>query len=253
MLKTDRQATISFFQCAALVPFFSIFIVGIFAVIVSSVSARTARRAFENKSVLSVLTKMREKDLQRQKDDQDKLLNSIFPKAIAQSLIENQAKRKEGGQEEMAVTTSSLGSSLACMHRKVTILFTDIVGFTSMSQTCQPFEVMSFLHSLFTAFDDLTEMDPRLWKVETIGDAFMVASGLGDMAEESSLQTLRLSASETTPERKTARDLSSKSACSSGGGTVVVSLTSSSQRTKKFRIREAFDDSLRATRARRNR
>ena len=67
------------------------------------------------------------------------------------------------------------------MHQNITILFTDIVGFTSMSQTCLPFEVMSFLHNLFTAFDDLVDMDPQLWKVETIGDAFMVAAGLGVM------------------------------------------------------------------------
>ena len=65
------------------------------------------------------------------------------------------------------------------MHQNVTILFTDIVGFTSMSQTCPPYEVMHFLHNLFTAFDDLVDMDSSLWKVETIGDAYMVASGLG--------------------------------------------------------------------------
>ena len=74
-----------------------------------------------------------------------------------------------------------MSRTLACMHQNITILFTDIVGFTSMSQTCLPFEVMSFLHNLFTAFDDLVDMDPQLWKVETIGDAFMVAAGLGVM------------------------------------------------------------------------
>ena len=64
------------------------------------------------------------------------------------------------------------------MHEQVTILFTDIVGFTSMSQTVAPQQVMEFLHDLFVRFDDLVDMDPSLWKVETIGDAFMVASGL---------------------------------------------------------------------------
>ena len=70
----------------------------------------------------------------------------------------------------------------------MTIVFTDIVGFTSMSQTCLPFEVMSFLHNLFTAFDDLIEMDPQLWKVETIGDAFMIASGLGLTSSDASMR-----------------------------------------------------------------
>ena len=65
------------------------------------------------------------------------------------------------------------------MHEQVTILFTDIVGFTSMSQTVAPQQVMEFLHELFLRFDDLVDMNSSLWKVETIGDAFMVASGLG--------------------------------------------------------------------------
>ena len=64
------------------------------------------------------------------------------------------------------------------MHEQVTILFTDIVGFTSMSQTVAPQQVMEFLHKLFLRFDDLVDMNSSLWKVETIGDAFMVASGL---------------------------------------------------------------------------
>ena len=88
------------------------------------------------------------------------------------------------------LNNSALDSTLACMHQNVTILFTDIVGFTSMSQTCRPLEVMSFLHNLFTAFDDLVDMDSGLWKVETIGDAFMVAAGLGVISDESTRETI---------------------------------------------------------------
>ena len=54
-----------------------------------------------------------------------------------------------------------------------------------MSQQCPPYEVMHFLHNLFVAFDDLIDRDSLLWKVETIGDAFMVASGLNVEASES--------------------------------------------------------------------
>ena len=72
----------------------------------------------------------------------------------------------------------SLVRSVAQMHHEVTILFTDIVGFTAMSQTVAPQQVMEFLHKLFVRFDELVGRDSLLWKVETIGDAFMVASGL---------------------------------------------------------------------------
>merc|ERR1711862_785438 len=76
------------------------------------------------------------------------------------------------------VQADALFDTVCHMHEQVTILFTDIVGFTSMSQTVAPQQVMEFLHDLFVCFDDLVDMDPSLWKVETIGDAFMIASGL---------------------------------------------------------------------------
>ena len=44
---------------------------------------------------------------------------------------------------------------------------------------------MSFLHRLYVEFDTLVDMDPQLWKVETIGDAFMVAAGLTQGLKES--------------------------------------------------------------------
>ena len=120
------------------------------------------------------------------------MIHSIFPKAIAKNLIAKSGKLEEGGSSSSIIRALSkrniLDSTLACMHQDITILFTDIVGFTSMSQTCQPFEVMSFLHNLFTDFDDLMEMDSQLWKVETIGDAFMVASGLGVTSSEASMR-----------------------------------------------------------------
>ena len=73
---------------------------------------------------------------------------------------------------------TTLCRTVAFRHENVTILFTDIVGFTSMSQTVAPQHVMCFLHDLFVSFDKLLEVDQRLWKVETIGDAYMVAAGL---------------------------------------------------------------------------
>ena len=120
------------------------------------------------------------------------MIHSIFPKAIAKNLIAKSGKLEEGGSSSSIIRALSkrnvLDSTLACMHQSVTILFTDIVGFTSMSQTCLPFEVMSFLHNLFTAFDDLVDLDSDLWKVETIGDAFMVASGLGVTSSDASMR-----------------------------------------------------------------
>ena len=139
------------------------------------------RQGFINKKIIDALTKQREKTLLQQKEDHENLIHSIFPPAVAKDLI-----RKQSGQDltvsksrrDFGLSHMNLGSLVAQMHHEVTILFTDIVGFTSMSQTVAPQQVMEFLHDLFVRFDDLVDMDPSLWKVETIGDAFMIASGL---------------------------------------------------------------------------
>lgn len=50
----------------------------------------------------------------------------------------------------------------------------DIQGFTNISATLPPVEVMSLLDRLYQAFDALTEKH-GLYKVETIGDAYMAS------------------------------------------------------------------------------
>lgn len=59
----------------------------------------------------------------------------------------------------------------------VTLLFADIVGFTSYSSTRQPKEVVNMLSKLFTGFD-MECNDLNLYKVYTIGDCYVVMSFL---------------------------------------------------------------------------
>ena len=150
-------------------------------VVVSVIVDISNRQNFINKKIIEALTRQREKTLLQQKEEHENLIHSIFPPAVAKDLI-----RKQSGQDltvsksgrDFGLRNMSLGRSVAQMHHEVTILFTDIVGFTSMSQTVAPQQVMEFLHKLFVRFDELVGRDSLLWKVETIGDAFMVASGL---------------------------------------------------------------------------
>ena len=139
------------------------------------------RQSFISKKIIDALTKQREQQLLQQKEDQENLIHSIFPPMVAKNLIRRQTQQplkvSQSGRD-FGLGHMSLGRSVAQMHHEVTILFTDIVGFTAMSQTVAPQQVMEFLHDLFVRFDDLVDMDPSLWKVETIGDAFMIASGL---------------------------------------------------------------------------
>jgi class 3 adenylate cyclase len=59
----------------------------------------------------------------------------------------------------------------------VTVLFADIVGFTTLSSRMPPSRIVGMLDELFCKFDDLVS-DLGLEKIKTIGDCYMVAGGL---------------------------------------------------------------------------
>ncbi|XP_032489334.1 guanylate cyclase soluble subunit alpha-1 [Phocoena sinus] len=86
------------------------------------------------------------------------LLCSIFPCEVAQQLWQGRA-----------VQAKRFGD--------VTMLFSDIVGFTAICSQCSPLQVITMLNALYTRFDrQCGELD--VYKVETIGDAYCVAGGL---------------------------------------------------------------------------
>lgn len=92
-----------------------------------------------------------------QKKSDDLLLN-ILPAAIVENL-------KKGE------------SSPAERFESATVLFADLVGFTSLAARISPLELVDFLNKIFSKFDELTEKH-SLEKIKTIGDAYMVVGGL---------------------------------------------------------------------------
>jgi adenylate cyclase len=77
----------------------------------------------------------------------------------------------------VAAELKERGSASARRFDHVSVLFADIVGFTRLSATMDPEELVSRLNEVFTYFDALAERY-GVEKIRTIGDGYMVASGI---------------------------------------------------------------------------
>eukprot|EP00980_Cylindrotheca_fusiformis_P024979 scaffold12839_cov119-Cylindrotheca_fusiformis.AAC.5 len=85
-------------------------------------------------------------------------LFDIFPKHVAQALREGRTVKPE--------------------HRDmVTVFFSDIVGYTQLSADLPPRKLAILLNCLYTKFDALSQKHD-VFKVETIGDAYMAVTNL---------------------------------------------------------------------------
>jgi guanylate cyclase len=67
--------------------------------------------------------------------------------------------------------------TIAAQYDAASILFADLVDFTPMAAGMTPLELVDLLNEVFQRFDDLVEKY-QLEKIKTIGDCYMVASGV---------------------------------------------------------------------------
>lgn len=62
-------------------------------------------------------------------------------------------------------------------HPDVTVIFTDIVGFTEMCKEVKPFQVLKFLEQYFNLVDEIAE-EHGVTKIRTVGDGYLAATGI---------------------------------------------------------------------------
>jgi len=94
----------------------------------------------------------------------DDLLLNILPAAVA--------KRLKEGEE-----------TIADSYESASVMFVDIVNFTPISAASTPKEMVEFLSTIFSRFDQLVEKH-NAEKIETVGDSYMVAVGLPVLRED---------------------------------------------------------------------
>lgn len=96
--------------------------------------------------------------LQSERAKSERLLLNVLPRAVADRL--------KAGERTI------VDSFMEC-----TVLFADIVGFTRFSSRNSPNRTVHLLNDLFSSFDRIAEQ-LNLEKIKTIGDAYMLVSGV---------------------------------------------------------------------------
>jgi class 3 adenylate cyclase len=117
--------------------------------------------------------KERTDELAEEKEKTEGLLANILPQYVVEELKEK-------------------GTSTPKFFDEVAVMFTDFVGFTTITQKLPPKDLIKELNTIFTRFDEILEQH-QSERIKTIGDAYMCVSGLSASNSTPASNLLRIS------------------------------------------------------------
>ncbi|KAJ3192918.1 hypothetical protein HK101_005757 [Irineochytrium annulatum] len=85
-------------------------------------------------------------------------------------------------------------------YDRVTLFFTDLVGFKDLVSKVSPISILHFLNRVYSCFDEIIARHEDLYKVESIADTYMIAAGLDDKLSEDGFQAATMSAAKCVAE-----------------------------------------------------
>eukprot|EP00727_Mastigamoeba_balamuthi_P008564 m51a1_g433 putative family 3 adenylate cyclase (1148) ;mRNA; r:51387-59375 len=124
--------------------------------------------------------KEREAQIIHERNRAEGLLLNIFPKQVAEKLNEAAAGNS---LDEASVFFAS-------HFEEATVLFADICGFTTMSSSMTAQKIVEMLNGVFSLWDNALE-NYGVEKIKTIGDAYMVVSGVPEHCDDHADRMLR--------------------------------------------------------------
>lgn len=134
-------------------------VLGLILAIPASWAARRVSSRYEHKiEDKNQMLQKQNQELEEERQKSEWLLLNILPSSIANRLKQNE-------------------KNIVDSFENITVLFSDIVGFTEYSVRVNPELLIKNLNEIFSTFDALADKY-QVEKIKTIGDAYMVAGGL---------------------------------------------------------------------------
>jgi class 3 adenylate cyclase/AmiR/NasT family two-component response regulator len=130
--------------------------------------ARVSSQLLLSKSYQTIINQR--KEISFEKDKSDKLIRNILPESIANELKCHDCVKPK-------------------LYENVTVYFSDIVGFTEMTNTIELIDLINELNDLFTVFDNIMKKN-NCERIKTVGDAYIAVCGMYKKDEDHALNII---------------------------------------------------------------